>query len=161
MDALLNSAAGDFRPVLALVLFWNVVAVFILLWKRRKRGLVLPKVTDQDVVFFEKFASGSSHKSWMTRLGGASNCLTVIVTKSHLAVTTFFPLTAFAGLYDLEHLVPISDITGLTHRGRSTEVEFQLSDGTRGKFSLRLRRTEDFLKALGNGNKSESSARSR
>ena len=119
-----------------------------MLWRRKQRGLVLPKVGDPDVMFSERFASGSSNKSWMTRLGGASNCLTVIVTKAHLAITTFFPFTAFAGTYDLEHLVPISDITAIVPKGRVTEVEFQRSDGTYRKVFLRLRNTDGFLRAL-------------
>lgn len=84
----------------------------------------------------------------MTRVGGASNCLTVIVTKSHLAVTTFFPFTALAGTYDLEHVIPVSDITTLTPKGKTIEVEFQRMDGTPGKLSLRLRDPAGFLRAL-------------
>lgn len=84
----------------------------------------------------------------MTRTGGAESCLTVIVNKSHLAVTTFFPFTALAGTFDLEHLVPIENITGLFPKGKMTEVEFYRSDGTHGKLSLRLKDTAGFLKAL-------------
>ena len=148
MDALLKLVFDNFLILFAFAVLWNIVVFAFMLRRRRQRGLVFPKVADPDVIFSERFASGSSNKSWITRMGGASNCLTVIVTKTHIAITTFFPFTAFAGAYDLEHLIPIADITAMTPRGRITDVEFQRSDGTRRKISLRLRKTEDFLRAL-------------
>jgi hypothetical protein len=160
MDALLKLVFDNFFLLFAFAVLWNIVAVAFMLWRRKQRGLVLPKVGDPDVIFSERFASGSSNKSWMTRMGGASNCLTVIVTKTHIAITTFFPFTAFAGTYDLEHLIPISDITAMTPRGRITDVEFQRSDGTRRKISLRLRKTDDFLRALRGKTNSEQDATS-
>ena len=155
MDALLKLVFDNFFLLFAIALVWNVVVVGFLLWKRKRRGLVLPRSTDPEVVFSERFASGSSHKSWITRLGGAKNCLTVIVTKSQLAITTFFPFTAFAGIYDLEHLIPLSDINGVAPRGKITEIEFMRRDGTRCKVSLRLRNTGGFLQALGKITNSE------
>ena len=155
MDALLKLVSDNFFLLFAIALVWNMVGVVFLLWKRKGRGLVLPRSTDPEVVFSERFASGSSHKSWITRLGGANHCLTVIVTKSQLAITTFFPFTAFAGIYDLEHLIPISDITRVAPRSKITEIEFMRSDGTRRKVSLRLRNTGGFLQALGKITNSE------
>ena len=148
MDALLKLVFENFVLLFACALIWNGFVMGFLLWKRKRRGLVLPQRSDPDVVFSETFASGSSHKSWVTRWGGAANCLTVIVTRSHLAITTFFPFSAFDGVYDLEHLIPLSDLTNLVPKGRVTEIEFRRSDGTRGKLSLRLRNTEAFLRAL-------------
>ncbi len=148
MEALQRLVFDNLFLLFAIAIAWNAVAFGFMRWRRKQRGLILPRTTDADVVFAELFASGSSHKSWMTRLGGASNCLTVIVTNSQLAITTFFPFTAFARTYDLEHLVSISDITGVSTRGKVTEVEFKKSDGTRRKVSLRLRDTPGFFGAL-------------
>ena len=86
----------------------------------------------------------------MTRLGGSSNCLTVIVTRSRFAVTSFFPFTALSGIYDLEHLVPLSEIAGIVPQGKVTEVEFPRSDRTCCRLSLRLRDTAGFLSAVQN-----------
>ena len=148
MDALLKLLFDNLFLLFALALIWNAVGVAFMLWRRERRGLVLPKLGDTNVVFSERYASGSSDKSWMTRLGGASNCLTVIVTRTHLAITTFFPFTAFAGIYDWEHLVPLSDITSLATKGRVTEVEFRRNDGGRRKVTLRMRNATGFLQAL-------------
>lgn len=148
MDALLKLVFENFFPLFALALIWNVVALAFMLWRRKRRGLVLPKVGDADVVFSERFASGSSDKTWMTRMGGASNCLTVVVTRTHLAITTFFPFTALAGSFDLEHLIPLSDITNVGPKGRVTKVKFRCNDGGRRKVTLRMRNPGEFLRAL-------------
>lgn len=148
METLHRLVFENFFLLIGIAIAWNIIVFGFMLWKRNQRGLIMPKTTDPDVVFAERFASGSSHKSWMTRLGGASNCLTVIVTHSHLAITTFFPFTAMAGYCDLEHLVPISNLTGVVQKGRMIEIEFKLGDGTHRKLSLRLHDNSGFLRAL-------------
>jgi len=127
---------------------WNVIAISFLLWRRSKRGLKLPNLTDPDVSFVERSASGSSHKYWYTRILAASNCLTIIVNDSHLAVTTFFPYAAFAGIFDLEHLIPKSKITSIELKGKRVEIEFLQDDQSTGKVSLYLRDTSSFLQTL-------------
>lgn len=148
MDSISKLIFENFLLLFAIALVWNAVGFGWMLWKRKKSGFTLPKASDPDVVFCERFASGSSHKTWLTRLGGASNCLTVIVTRSQLAIKMFFPFSAFASRCDLEHLIPISDITSLTPKGRITELEFRRSDGTRRTLSLRLRKTNGFMRAI-------------
>ncbi len=149
MDGFHKFMLSHFGQLFALAAVWNLGGIGVMLWRRKRRGLVLPKTNDPDVVFSERHASGSSYKSWITRLGGASRCLTVIVTRTQLAITTYFPFTAFAGTYDLEHVVPLKDITRAGTRGRITEIEFLLPDGTRRKVVLRLKDTAGFLRALG------------
>lgn len=144
----------QFKPYLPSILLfvgwtWACTSIGLMMWRRRQRGLVFPKADDPAVVFCEKFASGASHKSWVTRLGGASNCLTILVADSHLAVTTFFPFTAFAAIYDLEHLIPLSDLTDVTVKRSTVEVEFENAEGGRRRITLRLRNRAQFLKVLG------------
>lgn len=148
MDEIIKFVSRHFFEIFVFALLCNIAVFGLRIWKRRETGIVFPNVNDADVAFAERFASGSSHKSFITRLGGASNCLTVIVTKSHLAITTFFPFSIFAGTYDLEHVIPRANITRVENRGRVTEVEFLLRDGSHRKLSLRLGRTTDFLLAL-------------
>lgn len=100
------------------------------------------------MVFVERFASGNSHKTFLTRLAGASRCLTVIVTGSELAITTFFPFTVFAGFYDLEHVIPRNRIIRIEERGAIVDIEFFDPAGSSAKFTLRLGRTGEFLRAL-------------
>ena len=148
MDVIAKFILDHFLLLVAIVIISQLVLIGINVWKRKKSGLVLPKPNDPDVVFAERFASGSSNKSWMTRMGGASNCLIVVVTKSHLAVTPQFPFNIAAQSLDLEHLIPISDITKLAQKQKITEVEFQHGSGTIRKISLRLRNAPGFLDSL-------------
>ncbi len=128
-------------------LIWNVLGIGFLLWRRKNRGLVLPKVTDPEVIFYERTASGNSHKNWLTRIAGASNCLTLIVTDSHLVLTTFFPFTAFAGVFDLEHLIPLERLASVNAKGKTVKIEFSLGSEKR-RISLLLGESERFLAAL-------------
>ncbi len=148
MDALLRLVFDNFFLLIAFAVAWNVAGIGYRLWKRKGKGLVFPKPTDPGVVYSERFSSGSSHKSWRTRLGGANNCLTVVVTETHLAITTFFPFTAFLDMCDLEHLIPLSEITDLSPRDKVIDLAFRRSDGTPGKVTLRLRNTAGFLHAV-------------
>jgi len=136
-----------FLEIFLLVILWNVAGNAWLLWRRARKGLKLPKPGDADVVFVERSASGRSHKSFLTRLGGASNTLTVIVTGSDLAITSFFP--AFVGILDLEHVIPRNKILKIEERGEIVDIEFLGQGGAPAKFTLRLRKMGEFLQAIG------------
>ncbi len=62
---------------------------------------------EADVIYQEWFASGYSHKNVFTRLGGARNCLRLVVTRQFLFVTSWFPFSIFTPIYDLEHQIPL------------------------------------------------------
>ena len=138
----------NFWFIFLAAVIWNVIVFSILLRNRSKKGLVFPKATDHDIVFSESRASGSSHKSIITRLGGASRCLTILVNESTFAVTTFFPFTALAGIYDLEHIIPLERIKNIETRKGTTYIEFTKDDGSSAKISLRLKDRENFEKAI-------------
>ena len=123
-----------------------LIVVVGTLWyghSKRPKGLVFPKPRDSDVVYYEEFASG-----FFGRRQGAVSCLRVMVTKSHLATTTFFPFTIVIGVYDLEHLIPFSDITRLEMNGPMLAVWFIGRDGSHCKLSLFLSDSKRFLNAM-------------
>jgi hypothetical protein len=64
----------------------------------------------EDVIYQEWFASGSSAWNLLTKLGGAHNCLRLVVTEHFLWITSWFPFVLLAYLYDLEHVVPLERI---------------------------------------------------
>jgi hypothetical protein len=161
METILKFVGEHFFQIVAIGVLWNVVGMGWLLWKRHKKGIRMPNPRDADVVFLERFASGSSHKSFITRMGGARNCLTIIVTKTDFCITTFFPFTAFAGMYDLEHIVPLGKILKVQERGRIVEVHFLNPSGLPAKVSLRLRRTDEFTRAIQRSPTSEAVAPNR
>lgn len=75
--------------------------------KRRSR---CPRISPDDVLYQESFASGHSTKNLLTKLGGANNCLRLVVTKDCLWITSWFPFSLFTTFYDLEHVVPRSSL---------------------------------------------------
>jgi hypothetical protein len=63
--------------------------------------------------YSEKFATGFSNKSWLTRHGGAKNCLHIQLTDKELIIKTFLVLAFIARRNDLLHRVPFSKIKSL------------------------------------------------
>ena len=149
MNQVFAFIVDNFFLIFALVFVWTVAKFGWMVWKRKERGIAQPKAGDADVVFVERFASGSSHRSLMTRMGGASNCLTVVVTHSNLAINPCFPFSVFAGTFDLEHLIPLENLSTPRMRDRIIELEFTGTDGPVGKLSLVLRDPSGFLRAIG------------
>ncbi|MGA9657849.1 MAG: hypothetical protein WBQ60_01945 [Asticcacaulis sp.] len=77
----------------------------------QKQKPIFPKIPS-GAPYVEKRGSGHSEKSWLTRLGGAGNCLQVYVDKGRLTVIPFFPFTLMflPEIYDLEHVIPIGHV---------------------------------------------------
>ena len=148
MQQFFRFVQNNFAVFFLFALAWSVVGIAFLLWRRSKRGTAFPSLETVNVAFRERFASGASHRSWSTRLGGVSNCLTVVLTDSELWVTTFFPFTAIAGFYDLEHRIPTKSLSHVTQKGKSVTIDFEMPEGDRRRIVLRLRRAPEFMAAL-------------
>src|SRR4051812_38961978 len=71
-----------------------------------------------EILYHERFAGGRSDRNWLTRIAGANKCLLVTVTDSELLVRPWFPFNLWflPEIYDLEHRIPISKISGLRER---------------------------------------------
>jgi len=150
VDAITGFLSGNFPYLIAFALAWVVIGVGWRTLRHMKSRLKFPAEELAAAKFVEKFASGKSHASFRTRMGGASNCLTVAVTQAELWVHTFFPFSLFARDFDLEHKVPLGMIRSVKQDGRVVIVEYEKPDGAVCRFSLYLRRTPDFLRVLGN-----------
>ena len=148
METVTTFLINNFLYLFALVFAWVVIAMGFRLWRHRKFGLKFPAGELADAKFIEKFASGKSLSSIRTRMGGASNCLTIAVTQAELWVYTFFPFNVFAQQFDLEHKIPLGMIRSVKPDGRAVIIEYEKPDGSVSRLSLYLRRTPDFLRAL-------------
>lgn len=135
-------------PLFGIAVLIQGTVIAFLHHRRKKRGLKFPAKNDTDVLFYERFGSGSSYRSWLTRLGGAQRCLTVIVTKTHLHLTSFFPFNLILPFYDLEHSIPRSRITNLTTTFDTAIITFNREDGREEKLKIRLWKTPAFLIAI-------------
>jgi hypothetical protein len=74
--------------------------------------------------------------------------LRVVLTDSELWITTLAFFRGIAARYDLDHRIPLGDITDVEERGMSVLIHFRRSDQTEGKIQLRLRDKERFISKL-------------
>ncbi|QDT00093.1 hypothetical protein [Adhaeretor mobilis] len=140
---------------LQLVLLLVLVAVFILtlifawfLLRSGKSDSRFAPPSELELLFKERFASGCSHKSWLTWLGGANNALTVTVTNREVAISINSLLKVFAASLDLVHIIPHGDICRVDRKGSRVTFDFELPNGQIRRFTLRLRRAQEFLDVI-------------
>ena len=112
-----------------------------------------PPIKPADILHQEWFASGNSRKNLFTRLGGARNCLRLVVTRDLLWVTSWFPIKLVTPLYDLEHVIPRDRITAV-RRSRgilmpSVVVTFRDEAGGENTLDLYPWRPAEFIHSLG------------
>lgn len=138
----------NFFLFFALAFVWSAGCMAFMLWRRSRRGPHFPSLDTVNVLFRERFASASSHKSLITRIGGAQNCLSITLTDAELWVTTFFPFTAFAGFYDLDHRIPLECLNDFQRNGTKVTIDFVTPDGEARRIVLRLRRADHFVDAI-------------
>jgi hypothetical protein len=139
-----------FGGALAWIALWITASVIY----RGSRGKpIFPRKPDH-TLFFERYGSGNSNKNFLTKLGGASNCLSVAVTRDSLIVRPIFPfnLMFLPEIYGLEYEIPRRNIRSVVEKkgflGRISTLEFSTSDGEQHSIDLRLRGMDQFLKAL-------------
>jgi hypothetical protein len=122
---------------------------------RRMRGkpLVFPKLAGTK--YRQTNASGRSHRSWVTSLGGANGCLVVQVTDDELDIHPFPPFNwlFLPEIYGLEYRVPLSSVRSAEVRKGffRTAVDVVVTTPERGdeKVTLYLAYPKEFLTALG------------
>jgi hypothetical protein len=107
-----------------------------------------PKLQKQDIIFEERFASGNSRKNLLTQIGGARNCLRLVVTKDLVWVTTWFPFSMVAPFYDLEHVIPRNKISEIETSSGKVLLTYIDESGALRSLNLLPRNTNDFLAAL-------------
>lgn len=112
---------------------WVVVVFPFRYFRHRSAGRLFRDPPSGDVIYFEGFASGRSMKSWFTRMGGASNCLRVVVTHERLFVRPVFPFLIMGPDFDLVHSVPLKQIESALRKDtafrKCLRIKFRLAGG--------------------------------
>lgn len=148
----------DFNPLwLApfIPVFWIGGGILLSIYLRVRAGKPIRTTIPPDAVFAEGMASGHSRKNLITMVGGARGCLQVFVHGGALTIRPFFPLNLMflPEIYDLEHVVPLTDITGARRRGflifSGIDVQFVTRNGDERTVRLRLAKADEFLKSIG------------
>lgn len=133
------------------ILLWVVASIIY----RKSRGKAILPSKPKNSLFYEGWASGHSNRNIFTKLGGAHNCLLVAVTPDALIIQPRFPfnLMFLPEIYGLEYRIPGLNIRTVEKKGRifGKGVEMQFIDVGGGEKSVRLylKRTDDFLAAVG------------
>jgi len=112
-----------------------------------------PHIEKAEVVYQERFASGCSQKNILTKIGGARNCLRLVVTQGFLLVTSWFPFSLITPFYDLEHVIPLDSITSVRRSSflgfDSLMLTYRGADGADHALRLRSKSPDDFIRSLG------------
>jgi hypothetical protein len=132
----------------------NAVAILASIFYRAWKGKKHLAIPEFDLKFSEKWVSGSSNKNRLTKLGGASNCLAVELSKNALVIRPMFPfnLAFLPQVYDLEHFIPTNKIKSVEPDGTGDKgrviVEFESAGGV-NRIELSLKKRQEFLRAVG------------
>jgi hypothetical protein len=148
MNAINAFLRQHFCVMAAFALVWNVCIFGYMSWRRAKQGRKFPPLSQVRVLFREQFASGYSHKSWITRFGGASNCLTITVTEDELWIGTFFPFSILLNTYDLEHRIHYSQIVLVEQQKQRITIDFKVDDSEVRRLTLVSRKADELRSVL-------------
>ena len=103
MNGLTRLLEKHFNTLFLICLAWVAGNVAVALWLRGKK----PKISRQDVIYAERWQSGRSFRSLLTRFGGARNCLNIMFLKDRLIIKPHFPFDLFgAKVLGLEQTIP-------------------------------------------------------
>jgi hypothetical protein len=123
------------------------------IWLFVRARKMRPRFEPAEILYQERYASGCSQKNILTKFGGARNCLRLVVTRSFLIVTSWFPFSLITPFYDLEHVIPLDSIASVRRSSFIGFSSFLLSyRDTKGEdHTLRLRpkNPDDFIRSLG------------
>jgi hypothetical protein len=135
-----------------LMLGWLILSFAFKYFWHRSKGRFFDDPPDSAVIYSEGFASGRSLKSWWTRLGGASNCLKVMLTAERFFVRPIFPFLILGPDLDLIHNVPLKHIESAFHRDgllqRGIRIRFRLTDGSVREIDIISKKPDQFETAL-------------
>jgi hypothetical protein len=148
IQQLQNFLDDHFFVVWCLGVAFCLVGFAAMAWWQISRGPKFPSLSSVNILHRERFASGCSHRSIITRLGGAHNMLHVVLTDTELWVTTFAYFRGLAGFYDMDHRIPLTEVMHIEDRGKSVLITFNREDHTLGVLQLRLRDKDHFISQL-------------
>lgn len=142
------------NPQFYTIYLWASMAISIpagayLIYKYVNAVRGRPEIREGEILFEERFASGHSTKNILYKLGGASNCLRLVVTRELLWITSWFPFSLITPFYDLEHVIPRNRITSVESDRRAIVLTYVGRAGVTHTLRLFPKDRGGFLRALG------------
>jgi hypothetical protein len=112
-------------------------------------------MNERDIIFFESNAAAQSQKNGWTRLASTYGCMSIILSKDVLTIKPhWFALWMITALgLDLNHEIPVSQITDVTQTGSwfgysLVEVDFRTDANENRTILLYLKNDRQFIKAI-------------
>ena len=120
------------------------------IYSSRKALKIYPPENTVNIKFKEKGASGCSNDSFITKAGGASGVLHVIVTDQELWTKTGIFFAWAAKMYKLLHKIPLTNVvrTNVINE-RKVEVHFLDHKDRNRSLTLKLKNVQGFVQAVG------------
>ena len=130
-----------------------LVLAFVRCWRRcacRKHST--SAASTAAALHCEHAASGYSHRSFLTKLGGVARKVELTVTSKDLLVDVAYPLALVAEQVDLCHRIALSSIEGVAARrvqhGLECIITFRNGNGIQQRLSVFPEAPDRFLQAL-------------
>ncbi len=146
----------NFNIIFAASFFWVGLIIVASIIYKVKTGKKLPSIDSKEILYQEDGVSGSSHKSILTRLGGARHCLLVTATKNEIDIHPSFPfnLMFLPEIYDLKHRIAVKDIKNIQRIEHvigkpSIKIEYMQNGGEVKVVELYLGNTDKFISSIG------------
>lgn len=146
----------NFNIIFTAAFFWVALVIVASIIYKARKSKKLPSIDPKEVLYQEDGVSGSSHKSIITRLGGARNCLLVTATNNEIDIHPSFPfnLMFLPEIYDLNHRIAVKDIKNIQRIEHvigkpSIKIEYTQNGGEVKGFELYLGNTDKFLTSIG------------
>lgn len=140
---------------IAVPLLWILLWVAASIVYRKSRGKAIFPSKPKDSLYYEGWGSGHSNSNLFTKLGGARNCLLVAITPDTLIVQPRFPfnLMFLPEIYGLEYRIPWLSIRAVEKKGgvftKGVDIQFIDAGGSEKSVRLYLKKTDDFVAAVG------------
>ncbi len=138
-----------------LIAGWIFLVLLASVIYRRIKDASLPTPPAAERVFDESGVSGVSQRHWLSRLGGAHNCLRVTCTAQELIIRPLFPFQLFflPEIFDLQHRVRLGEQIASLEPGKKNRLRqwVRVRIRTRGgeySLDLLLRGATQFIRAV-------------
>lgn len=147
---------NDFNTLFAVPFGWIAFVILASIIYKLKKRKTLPALDPKEALYRESGVSGSSHRNFLTRLGGARGCLVVTATSHEIDVRPSFPfnLMFLPEIYDLQHRIPVQQIRNIERVKHmigkdSIKIDFLEIGGGYKIIELYLGNTDKFLDSIG------------
>ncbi|HPA35571.1 MAG TPA: hypothetical protein PLA16_04350 [Chitinophagales bacterium] len=123
-----------------------IITVFYITGKNALK--IFPRVSSQDIIYLDYFASGYSTLSIDTKMGGASKVLQIIVTKDELWIKSNVFFAGIIEQYDLLHKIKLNDITCINKDKKKIIINFNTNSNKSKQIVIVTKDQDKFIRSI-------------